>query len=123
MDSLPATAACAIASVLLDERDFACLRCTCKYWRDLLDANNDALWTCVLHKRFGNGAGGAADDAPAAQRFCQLARLQQSACLMHVTWLNGEYLQVSCANPLSVARAKSTCDWLQLPAQSTSPIQ
>ncbi|KAI7844537.1 hypothetical protein COHA_001895 [Chlorella ohadii] len=99
MDSLDAAAAALVASCLLDERDLASLRCTNRFWRDVL-SDNPGLWSQLLARRFGvvgtAGQGSSSGAANPERRFQQLAMAalrRPVAGLDRLIWLDGTHLQ------------------------------
>ena len=79
-----------IASFLLDERDIACLRCTCKCWADVFESPR--IWSTLLALRFGEEA--VHDDATSAETvYKRLAKLQRPVHDGKVVWLNSQYMQ------------------------------
>lgn len=100
MDSLDAAAAALVASCLLDERDLASLRCTNRFWRDVL-SDNPGLWSQLLARRFGvvgtagqGSSGGAANPERRFQQLAMAALRRPVAGLDRLIWLDGTHLQV-----------------------------
>lgn len=97
MDRLDESSGTLIARNLVAEQDLAAVASTCRFWRSVLSPDNAALWSALLHARFGPDADTAATPAeghPPAALYRQLAsRVQPVVQLEKIVWLNGVYLQ------------------------------